>query len=359
MKLIPYNSRYEASVQQLYATPIPGRISLSLMRNPDSQIGAQVQTEEPKMFLVIDRHETVIGIFNIGSRRHYLKGKVVSLPYFCDLRIHKDYQNSSVLLRMLKYVHALNLKLNQLPATTAVFADNLPMLRMIAKAQRTSIAIIPYYQKIAEIETFIFENLSKPVRSSRYDFIIRKATLEDIPSMKKLQKENQRDFMIPYEFEKLSESGYYYNLRISDFVLLYSQGVLTGMIGTWNTSGFKQTKVHMYHWTIKLLRPFYNLIASYLLGFPSLVNEGELIKTIQLHSVIIRHRDKDVFLALLQYIVNENTSPLMLTLDQQDPLYACMRQAKKAIKKKGYIYQVTESEELEKPGWIPIDVPRI
>ena len=183
IKIIPYDTVYENQIQVLYDIPVSGFIALSLQRKPHSMYGAHIQTETPNVYIAIDTVvQRVVGLFNIGCRFQIYQRTVQNLPYFCDLRISPSHQNGRVFLAMIRYVQSLGLNLDLKPATTIVFADNSRMIQMIEKrAKQKEDSKLPYYTKIADIETFIFNRLKLLVDHKTYQ--IRRANNNDIDQM--------------------------------------------------------------------------------------------------------------------------------------------------------------------------------
>jgi hypothetical protein len=359
IKILPYNTSYENQVQDLYEIPVSGFISLSLQRKPHSLPGAHIQTEIPRVFIVIDDiSHCVIGLVNVGSRCQIFQGKVESLPYFCDLRIAPSHQNGKVLLAIIRYINCLGLDLDRGPATTVVFSDNTRMINIIEKRAAEKIPKkIPYYTKVADIETFIFQRADF-FENKLYD--IRRATEDDIMLMQTFYDKDLTALKLVIDFSKIGQNAYYAGQKIEDYLLCFEGEALVGILGLWDTSAIKQTVVNKYHWSLKLARVFYNSVASGLLGYPPLPKEGEVIKTTGIHSVSIKERSVTIFRLLIQQAVQSSLYPLIITVDVKDPFYVYLSSLKRSIRKKGNFYLVSESGNITfNEAYISVDVPRI
>jgi hypothetical protein len=358
--LIPYDEKYEDKVQALYKIPVSSSISLSFQRHPHSLINAHIQTEYPELWIAVDRDiDQVIGIFNIGTRACIWDNKIQQMPYYCDLRIHPDFQNGRTFLKMLQCEKNRWKDLDHIPATTVIFADNHKMLEMVKKREAGHLSdLAPFYQKIADLNTFIFKTVPKTF--SNHGYIIRNARSSDIQDMNQLQNQNQTELMLMYDFNNIGKVPYYYGQNIEDYILCFDNHQLVGMLGIWDTSSFKQTVVHKYSRMYKLVRPLYNLIASSMLSFPDLPDEGEKFNNLSIHSMIINKRNPDIFKALLSYITNRKKSTYMITLDKRDPLYETMLLARRSVTKEGHLFVVTRTKKIHKSfDWIPVDMVRI
>ena len=143
IKILPYHEAYEAGIKALFAIPVSGDLVLSLEREDNYFKGALIQTEVPKVFLCVD-NEQVVGVFNVGERRSIVDGLVVYVPYFCDLRIHPNYQKGTILLRIIKFVNEVCTDLDNMPALTIVFSDNYRMIDMINRRSKFDGSNIEY-----------------------------------------------------------------------------------------------------------------------------------------------------------------------------------------------------------------------
>jgi hypothetical protein len=358
--VVPYDLKYEAQVQALFEIPVAGSIALSLQRRPDSTVGAQVQTAHPTIFItLLKEQDRVIGIFNIGTRAVYWNEKQLLMPYYCDLRIHPDYQNGMVFRKMLRFINEREIALDEVPASTIVFSDNHKFVEMIKKRASGKLAgLVPFYQKITTIETFIFK--CTPKKFAAHHFTIRRATEKDIDRMLALQEQNKRDLMLAINYQDVGTKPYYFAQKIDDYLLCFDADQLVGMLGLWDTSSFKQTVIHKYNKWLRLTRPLYNWLARLLSIFPELPAEGEKLNYISIHSLVLTDRNPEVFKALLSHLTSELITTYILTLDKRDPLYPTMLQVNPAIRKEGHYYLITKLKKITKSvQWIPVDVPRI
>ncbi|MBP6183978.1 MAG: hypothetical protein KA479_03500 [Saprospiraceae bacterium] len=358
--IIPYDLKYEPQIQVLFEIPVAGYVSLSLQRRPDSRVGAYIQTENPNVFItLLKEQDLVIGIFNIGTRSIYWKGEIVCMPYYCDLRIHPDFQNGTVFRQMLRFIHERELNLDQIPASSIVFSDNHKFLKIIEKRASGILSnLVPYYQKITDIETFIFKYTPKIFAAHR--FFIRRASETDINMMLAFQEENQRELMLSLNYDLVGNKPYYFDQKIDNYILCFDADKLVGVLGLWDTTSFKQTVIHKYNRLLRLIRPIYNFGARHVAIFPELPKEGDILNYISIHSLVISDRKPEVFKAFLSNLTSSLSTTFMLTLDKRDPLYPTMLQINPAIRKEGHYFLITKSQEIIKSvPWIPVDAPRI
>jgi len=365
IKILPYHEAYEAGIKALFAIPVSGDLVLSLEREDNYFKGALIQTEVPKVFLCVD-NEQVVGVFNVGERRSIVDGLVVYVPYFCDLRIHPNYQKGTLLLRIIKFVNEVCTDLDNMPALTVVFSDNYRMIDMINRRSKFDGSSIPFYHELATLNTYIFRlKRTKELKNSVLKF--RQATKDDIHHMMQLQSQVEKfDFHPFYDFANIGADPYYEGLKFSDYYLAFKEDTLYGICGIWDMSDIKQTVVKSYSSRLKYIRPFYNFLLARFFNFPYLPSSGSRLKTIQLHSILIRDREPQIFRHLLNsiatiYCLPKDTS-LLCTLDQRDRLSNVFSTVPNKITKEGRAYLVNRKKEIEpylEGGYLCIDAARI
>ena len=365
IEIKPYDTVYEQSIQALIAIPVSGDMVLSFERSPSYLTGAHIQTETPRIFLCVDNgNDQVVGIFNIGLRRIIFEQKIKEVPYFCDLRIHPDFQNGTLLLKIIRQINLHCKDLNQIPAITVVFADNHKMTSMIARRLASSQkSDTPYYHEVANIETHIFRSIS----CKKHEFQIRIAHENDIEAMMILQKQIHTPSYTPfYDFHEMKQTPYFHGLSISDFYLAFDGNKLCGYCGIWDLSNIKQTKVLAYHGWMKLFRRLYNNVLPRFFNFPYLPQPGDQLNTRSIHAISIQDRSPIIFKALLHHICTDTMVKadisLLCTLDQKDPLNSVFDSKINKVSKAGKVYLINNDSTLEpkfQQSFFVVDAPRI
>lgn len=153
---------------------------------------------------------------------------------------------------------------------------------------------------------------------------------------------------------------------MSDYYLAFKEDTLYGICGTWDMSDIKQTVVKSYSSRLKYIRPFYNFLLARFFYFPYLPPSGSRLKTIQLHSILIRDREPQIFRHLLNSIATISYLPkdtsLLCTMDQRDRLSKVFSTVHNKITKEGKAYLVNRKKEVRpylEGGYLCIDAARI
>ncbi len=366
IEIIPYHPTHESGIKALCRIPVSGNISLSLEREPSYYAGACIQTEEPEIYVCVRLADGLVcGVFNIGFRRLFYQGKIVKVRYLCDLRIHPDYQKSTLFYRMIKFVNQFELAANGLPAQTVVFADNLGMVQMInSRAKKNMDSQIPFYHHAGTLITNML-TLKRRIKTPK-NIIVRAATSLDLLAMQEFwEAEGAKvDYFPFYDFNEL-DKPYSKGLNLSDFYLAFKEGELVGICGTWNQKDIKQTRVAHYSALYRLIKPVYNLYAG-ISGKPSLPKPRSIVNYLGLHSILVKYRDPEVFAALLSTITEEvrdgNFEYLLFAFDANDPLQKMVNKLPNKRQIIGNYYLVNNGEKLSEDllnSWFYLEATRI
>lgn len=348
IRIVPYQKQHDKGIRELCRIPVSGNISLALEREPNYLSGAQVQCEQEEIYVAYEEAiDKVWAVFNMGRRRLWYKNKMENVRYLCDLRIHPDKQNSTLLFALVKKFQSQNQNEN-LAAQTVVFADNHKMQHIIARLAKQKVpANLPVYHKIGNLFTYLIGFKKKATDTK---IIIRKAQTADIAAMQELMDtEGPRINYFPYyDFSEL-ESPYFTGLSIDDFYLAFENEQVVGICGIWNQFQFKQTKIMGYSKLYRAIKPIYNLFSTNF-GYSKLPPPNTTLHYGYLHSILIKERKQYLFESLLQQIrfeqKNKGFDYLMCSLDEHDPLAQTVEKMGYSRKIKGYYYAVNDGHPL-------------
>lgn len=301
----PATQEDNEAILELMAIPMPGLITLAMERAPDYFMGAHVQNQELQVFVCKDQKKDhrLVGVFSVGRRKVYVNGRKEWLRYFSDLRIHPDYQQSLVLMRMVQYVRKQQILTAGEFAQTIVFSDNAIMKGLIAKThQRSKRSMnLPVYTAYGEYVTYTVALKAKNRLKFDSDIHIRKAQAEDLRGIQDFhdQLAPDKQFYPCYDFSQLDQP-YYSHIQLSDMYLAMRGEKLVGMLGTWDQKSFKQTIVVDYQQPLKALRPIANLFAPF-----RLPKAGSNLNYFSLHSILIHGNDPEIFSQLLDAVLKD------------------------------------------------------
>ncbi|WP_328185880.1 hypothetical protein [Marinobacter sp. OP 3.4] len=282
----------------LSSNPQPGAISLSFERSPNYFHGAAISAEDPDVYILrtpeTDARST-LGIFNIGTRRLFINGELRRVRYLHDLRLDPRVRGTRALGMAFQTTRELMTEDELFQAV--VLEENHSFLATMMRPRR----MMPDLTARGSIETsLIHGRASRKFRSPSVE--IRPATLDDLPAMQALLDEEgpRRQFFHYHDLDELRDpSPWYRALSVSDYYLIFEDGALAGLAGTWDQKPFKQTRVAGYSKPVRLSRPLYNVWARVTRGMP-LPRVGGCLSYLTLHTVVIRDHNR----ALLQMLIN-------------------------------------------------------
>ena len=336
--------------------PVSGSIRLALEREPDYFAGASVQAETPEVYACLHRSGRFAGMFHVGYRTVFINRQPTPVRYFCDLRIHPDFQRSRLLFEMMVFCRASGIINDREFAQTIIFGDNLPMLNHLDLNRRSHIRpLAPLYHRVGEYHTYMIRLSSRPSATSPQagSLVVRCATESDVTLMQTfLETEGPRYQGFPcYQFNKLGKSPYFRNLTIADYFLAFEQGQLVGMVGIWNQKAFKQTRICGYNPSLTWLRPAVNIVAKLAGGFP-LPKAGSILTYFTLHTLLINEEKPYLLEALIREIrrvcSGQGFAYFLCSLAGNSPLTKACQPFRPFRLIKGQYFLVSGSHEL--PG---------
>ena len=300
-----------AALEELFrATPMGSRIRLCFERAPDFFAGARVQAEEPCVWAVTESGGRVVGVFSAGSRRVWLGGET-PMRYLSDLRIHPEWQGSSMLARGFRALR------NEvfLPgewAQTLVLEDNIRALEMLT-CRRGG---LPEYRPAGRYVSWLLPNQRIAGRSGHQ---VRRATAADLGAMQILldASSRRRSFAGVVNLADLGNPAWR-DLTISDFLVAECDGAITGMMGLWDQSGFQRLRVQGYSPIVAALRPLWNSFASM-----PLPKAGQVLALRKATAIACENDDPEILRAMLAVALAEMDQRLLLLgMSEEDPLGA-------------------------------------
>jgi len=288
-----------------------GNISLSMGIDPDCFVNAGIQNQEIELF-VCRQNNSVIGLFSVGKRTIFYNGKPKLIRYFSDLRIHPDFQNSLLLIKMTRFIKRNIIDKNEF-VYTIVFSENKVMTDMIAKVDRAGIdneplikrASLPSYSLCGVYCSYMI-SLKNRRKRKKTKLLIRKAQKIDIEAMQFFfnREAHKKQWYPSYDFSLL-QNNYYHGLGISDFYLAFKEDQIVGITGIWDQRRFKQTIVNSYTRPLKLVRPFINIMAKITKGF-NLPETGKILNYFTVHTILTKGNNQEIFKDIIEEIYKDN-----------------------------------------------------
>ncbi len=301
------------AIEELFrATPMGSRIKICFERDPDYFAGTRVQANEPNVWGAFEENGRAVGLLSAGSRRVWLGGEK-PMRYLSDLRIHPDFQGSSLLARGFRLLRREVFQPGEW-AQTLVLEDNLRALDLLT-SQRAG---LPEYRPAGRYVSWLLPSQRIDARSS---LRVRPATSADLGEMQPLldASSKRRSFAEILKLTDLGEASWR-DLALTDFLVAERHGTLVGILGLWDQSGFQRLRVKGYSPALATLRPFWNAW-SRLHGDVSLPRAGKVLPLRKATAIACHNDDPAILRALLAMALAGNDGrTLLLGLSAKDPL---------------------------------------
>ena len=340
-------SDHEALETLFAATPMGSRVRIGFERDPDYFAGARVQSDALCVRAFFESSGKVAGMFSAGTRRVWLD-REISMRYLSDLRIHPDWQGSSLLARGFRQMRREIFRPGEW-AQTLVLEDNLRALELLTSRRGG----LPEYRPAGRYASWL---LPSQRVNSEPRIRVRRATWADVRGMQVVldAAARRRSFAAMVDLSQLGEPSWR-DLGIEDFLVAEEHGEVVGLMGLWDQSGFQRLRIHGYSRAVAILRPVWNLVG----GVP-LPKAGQTVPLRKATAIACEGDDPSILRALLATALSEDDGRLLLAgCSEEDPLAAAFR-GLKGRKDHGRHFLV--GWEGEPPEWrepFSFDVARI
>ncbi len=341
-----------AALEDLFrATSMGSRIRLNIERDPDYFAGAQVQAEELCVWGAFEEQGRAVGLLSAGKRRVWIGGEV-DLRYLCDLRIHRDWQRSTLLARGFRLLKREVFAPGEW-AQTLVLEDNVRAIELLSSRR----AGLPEYRPAGIYVTWLLPSQAIAADPS---WVVRRARSADSGELQRLldSAARRRSFA---PLVKLADLGgpAWRDIAIEDFLVAEKDGRIAGMMGLWDQTAFQRLRIAGYSRAVSLLRPLWNAGTGVSGGVP-LPKPGDTLPLRKATAVACENDDPEILRSLLSHALKNNDGKLLLLgMSAADPLAAAM-QGLRGRQDRGRHFLV--GWEGEPPAWrepFAFDVARI
>ena len=235
------------------------------------------------------------------------------MRYLSDLRIHPDWQGSSMLARGFRALRKEVFRPGEW-AQTLVLEDNVRALELLT-CRRGG---LPEYRPAGRYVSWLLPGQKIGVRSGHQ---VRRATHADPGAMQSLldASSRRRSFAGVVNLADLGKPAWR-DLTINDFLVAERDGVITGMMGLWDQSGFQRLRIQGYSPLVAALRPLWNSFASV-----PLPKAGRVLSLRKATAIACDNDDPEILRALLAVALAANDGRLVLLgLSARDPLVSAL-----------------------------------
>lgn len=349
----PASAEDHAALEELFrATSMGSNIRLYIERDPDYFAGARVQADEPCVWAAFDESGRAAGMLSAGKRRVWLGGGERDMRYLCDLRIHRDWQRSTLLARGFRLLKREIFTPGEW-AQTLVLEDNLHAIELLSSHR----AGLPEYRPAGVYVTWLLPAQQLDADPS---ITVRRAKRSDLPAMQRVYDHSirRRSFAPVVDLDDLGGPSWP-DLAVEDFIVAESGGQLRGLAGLWDQTRFQRLRIAGYSQALSFLRPLWNA-GTFVSGGVALPKPGDALPLKKATAVACDDDDPAILRALLSHALQDDDGKLLLIgMSAADPLAAAL-QGLRGRQDRGRHFLV--GWEGEPPAWqepFAFDVARI
>lgn len=320
----------------LQQTPMPGRISLSLEREPSFFAAMAVEGEDYQVIVCRDRvHGQIVGFGTRSVRWRYVNGQPCRVGYLGSLRLLREYRSARLVARGYQFFKELA---QQDPVDwhfTSIADDNLAAVRLLTSGR----ARLPIYRRVATLKTLVLtsqahKQLSAQTTTDSTPIEVRNATQADVPAL--VEQLNACNVLSNFSLHLRAED-FQVDTTTNAHVLLrdlpldkirtaWFQGKLIGSLGTWDQSRFKQIVVRSMPASWQWMRPLWNGLRVWH-HQPPLQRVGEKLPSRLAALFSVGEPQQSNVLALLKRTL-QHLQPddyFLLAVDVRDALYEWLK----------------------------------
>ena len=308
----------------LSATPMPGRVSVTLRRDPSYFDAAAVDGTVRQVVACRESESNrIVGFGSRSIRKMYVNGTPTPVGYLSMLRARKQHRNLGLLTRGYRYLRDLHHDGQTRIYLTTIADGNDRAIRLLTSRR----AGLPAYHRAGQYHTVVIPIARRTIEVRQVPgFNVRPAQAGDTSAILKFLKTQgpARQFFPCYESgDFFSSRGTFRDMTASDVFLAFQDGDLTGMLGSWDQRAFRQTTVNAYSGPLRWVRPVYNAWAG-LRGRPSLPKPGEQFRFHTAAFPVVKGSNPQVAAALLDQLLaslsTKDCDYLLVGLHETDPL---------------------------------------
>ncbi len=302
----------------LRRSPVHGQISVTFEREPSFFDSCGIRGDFFQVGIGRDhRSGKIIGLGTRSIADAFVNGVPMPVGYLADLRLTTEYRGGTLIARGYRFLKCLHEDGRARLYTTLIFAGNQAALKTIASGR----AGLPDYHDMGVIHSPSLRIRKREVRIPQGCKILRGSPALLPQIVECLNRNNAlRQFAPVHTVEMFRKR--WRELRAEDFVLAVRDQGIVGVLGCWDQTSFKQTRVVDYAAPLRWLVRTANVVSGLTgIRYP---HPGEEVPYVYAGFIAIDHNDPEVFAALLQSACNRAAGNrylyAILALHERDPL---------------------------------------
>jgi hypothetical protein len=307
--------------------PMNGSMQVTFEREPDffaactirgsfHQVGVGRELESGR----------IVGLGTRSIAEAFVNGRAVPFGWLSDLRLAPAYRGGTLVARGYRFLRQLHGDSRAELYGTMIFHDNQTALRTIAATR----AGLPAYHDLGVMHCpGINLRRRKPAIAADCEIIRgRRELLPEIVDC--LNRNNARKQFAPvHDVESFLHGNRWRDFQPLDFYVARRNDQVVGVIGRWDQSAFKQTRVISYGKRLRWMVPAANAVQS-LLGAPAFPEPGQYVPFFYVSFIAVDQDDRGVFRALLREVYNGGVGSsfryAMVGLHERDPLLTVLQE---------------------------------
>jgi hypothetical protein len=309
----------------LRENPMNGSMQVTFEREPDFFAACAIRGGFYQVGVGRDLESgRIVGLGTRSIARAFVNSRPVPFGWLSDLRLQPAYRGGTLVARGYRFLRELHGDGRVELYGTVIFHDNRTALRTIAATR----AGLPAYHDLGVIHSpGINLRRRKPAIAADCDIVHgRRELLPEIVDC--LNRNNARKQFAPvHDVESFIHGNRWKDFQPSDFYVARRNSKVIGVLGRWNQSAFKQTRVISYGRRLRWIVPAANAVQT-LLGAPSYPEPGQYVRFFYASFIAVDQDDVGVFRALLRRVYNDAVGSsfryAMLGLHERDPLLAAL-----------------------------------
>ena len=311
----------------LRENPMVGSMQVTFEREPDFFAACSIRGDLCQVGIARDLNSgRILGLGTRSISGAFLNGRPAPFGWLSDLRLDPAHRGGTLVARGYRFLRELHADAKAPLYGTVIFHDNLTALRTTATAR----AGLPVYHDLGILHCPGI-NLRRRKPPVKADCTIARGSREMLPEIVAcLNRNNARKQFAPlHDVESFAQGHRWRDFKPSDFYVALRKNKITGVLGRWDQTAFKQTRIISYGNRLRWLVPAANAMHA-LLGAPAFPKPGEYVPFFCISFIAIDHDDVNVFRALLRQLYNDALPSrfhyAMVGLHERDPLLPALKQ---------------------------------
>jgi hypothetical protein len=307
--------------------PMNGSMQVTFEREPDFFAACAIRGSFHQVGVGRDLESgRIVGLGTRSIAEAFVNGQAAPFGWLSDLRLAPAYRGGTLVARGYRFLRQLHGDGRAQFYGTVIFEDNQTALQTIATAR----AGLPTYHDLGVVHCSGI-NLRRRKPAVGADCKIIRGRGELLPEIVDCLNRNNahKQFAPVHDVESFIHGNRWKDFQASDFYVASRNGRVIGVVGRWDQTSFKQTRVLSYSRRLRWMVPAANAMQT-LVGAPAFPEPGQYVPFFYVSFIAVDHDDSGVFRALLREVYNDSVGSsfryAMVGLHERDPLLAVLQE---------------------------------